>query len=67
MYQEVHDFHEILHGFRVGRGTGTPIMEMKLVQELASVDQDPLLLVFLDLRKLYEKLDNDRLLNTLEG
>ena len=42
-------------------------MELKPDQELESVDQDPLLLVFLDLRKAYDNLDWGRLLNTLEG
>ena len=51
------NFHEFLHGFFTGRGTGTDIIELKLIQELASVDQDQLLLVFLDLRKSYGSLD----------
>ena len=46
---------------------GTDIMELNLAQDLASVYHDPILLVFLYLRKLYENLDNGRLLNTLEG
>ena len=50
-------FHNALYGFCSGRGTGTAIMEIKPAQELASVEQDPLLLVFLDLRKAYDKLD----------
>ena len=33
------------------------IMDLKLVQELASIDQDPLFLVFLDLRKAYDIVD----------
>ena len=37
----------VLHGFRSGRGTGTEIMELKRVQELSRIDQDPLFLVFL--------------------
>ena len=32
-------------------------MELKLDQKLASVDQDPLFLVFLDQRKAYGKID----------
>ena len=44
-------FHDVLHRFCAERGTGTIIMELKLAQELVSVDQDPLFLVFLDLRK----------------
>ena len=49
------------------RGTGTAIIEIKLAWELAGVDQDPLLLVLLDLIKVYDNLDYVRLLNTLEG
>ena len=41
--------HKVLYGFRVGRGTGTAIMKLKLVQELANIDQDLLFLVFLNL------------------
>ena len=40
-------------------------MELKLAQELASVDQDPLLLVLLDLRKAYGNLYRGGLLQTL--
>ena len=34
--------HSVLRGFRAGRGTGTAIMELKLAQELDSIDQDPM-------------------------
>ena len=33
------NMHDTLHGFRDGRGTGTAIMELKLSQELVSIDQ----------------------------
>ena len=59
--------HDVLHGFRAGRGTGTAIMELKLNQDLASIDQEPLFLVFLDLWKAYNTVDRDLLLITLEG
>ena len=36
------DLHDALHGFRAGRGCGTGIMEAKLAQQLAFVDQRPL-------------------------
>ena len=49
-------FHYVLHGFCAGSRTGTAIMELKLAQELVILDQDPLLLVFLDLRKAYGNL-----------
>ena len=57
--------HNVLHRFRARRGTGTDIIEIKLAQELIGIDQDPLLLVFLDLRKAYDIVDRDRLLVTL--
>ena len=37
-------------------------MKLKLAQELASVDQDPLFLVFISLRKAYNDLELGRLL-----
>ena len=49
-------FHDILHGFCTGRGVGTAIMEINLVQELAIVDQYPILLVLLYLCKTYDNL-----------
>ena len=60
-------FHDVLHGFRSGRGTGMAIMELNLAQELARVDHDPLFLVFLALRKVYSTLDRERFIQTLEG
>ena len=53
--------------FCTGRGTGTATVELKLAQELASVYQDPILLIFLDLRKMYDNLDRVRILKTSEG
>ena len=44
-------FYDVLHRFRAVRGTETAIMELKLAQDLASIDHEPLFLVFLDLRK----------------
>ena len=59
-------FHDVIHGFRAVRGTATAIMELKIAQELAILDHDPLFLVFLDLLKAYDTVDRDRLLQTLE-
>ena len=42
-------------------------MELKIAQEIASIDQDPLFLVFLDLRKAYDIVDREHLIITLEG
>ena len=49
--------HDVLHSSSSGRGQGAAIMELKLAQELASIYQDPLFLVFMDLRKAYDTVD----------
>ena len=54
-------------GFAQGGEGRTAIMELKLSQELKSVDQSPLFIVFLDLRKAYDNLYHWRLLQTIEG
>ena len=54
--------HGILHGFCPSRGTEAPINELNMAQEIASIDQDPLLLVFLDLWKEYDTLERGQLL-----
>ena len=46
---------------------GAAILELKLVQGLDSVDQDPLSLVFLDLIKAYDTVDFGCLLMIMEG
>ena len=45
--------HDVFHVFRERIGTGMSIMEFNLAQELSRIDQYPLFLVFLDLRKAY--------------
>ena len=44
-------FHDVIHRFRARRGKGEAIMYLNPAQELASIDHNALLLVFLDLRK----------------
>ena len=44
-------YHDCLHGFLAGRGTGTVATEIKLAQQLAYIKQVPLYGVFIDLRK----------------
>ena len=46
---------------------GAAIIELKLTQELLSIYQNPLLPVFLDLKRAYDTLDRERLFITLEG
>ena len=59
-------FHNSAHGFRTHRGTGTAIIELKLQQELASINKVPLYQVYLDLRKAYNTIDQPHLLQTFE-
>ena len=60
-------FHDFLHGFRSGRGTGTATLEAKLLQQLVSLMEEVLYVIFLDLHKAYDALDRSRCLEILEG
>ena len=53
-------YHDALHGFRAGRGTGTATLEAKLLQQLAPLREEVLYGIFLDLRKAYVALDRSR-------
>ena len=55
-------YHDFLHGFWAGHGTGTAILKAKLLQQLAALRQDFLYVIFLDLHKAYEALDRYRCL-----
>ncbi len=59
--------HDCLHGGLPHRGTGSAIMEVKLHQQLAWVDQEPLYQIYLDLRKAYDALDWEHCLKILAG
>ena len=61
------ELHDSLHGGLPRRGTGTAIMEAKLNQQLAWVDQEPLYQIYLDLRKAYNALDQGWCLKILAG
>ena len=58
-------FHDVLHGLRDRRGTGTAIIELNLAQELTGIDHDPLFLVFVDLSKAYYTVDRDCIIQTI--
>ncbi len=59
--------HEVLHGCRYRCGTGTAILEAKLAQQLAHLEQEPFYRVFLDLIKAFDAMDRERCLLILEG
>ena len=58
-------FHDVLHGFRAGHGTGTATLEAKLIQQLAAMREEVLYVIFLDLTKAYDALDRSRCLGIL--
>ena len=60
-------YHDALHSFRAGRGTGTATLESKILQQLAALREEVLYVIFLDLQKLYDALDRSRCLEILEG
>ena len=60
-------FHDAVHGFCRGRGTGTAIIEAKLRMQLAQRTTKPRYFVFLDLKKAYDTLDRRRTLEILQG
>ena len=54
------DFYDMLHGFRSGRGTGTPSLESNLLHQITIIREEVLCEVFLDLRKAYRSLERER-------
>ena len=60
-------FHDFLHGFLAGRGTGTVTLDAKMLQKLATLREEVLYMIFLDLHKAYDALDRSRCLDILEG
>jgi hypothetical protein len=59
--------HEALHGCRNWRGMRTEILEAKLAQQLAHLEQAHFYGVFLDLKKAFDAMDRERCLLILEG
>ena len=60
-------FHNFLHCFRAGRGTGTATLGAKMLHQLAALRGEVLYVIFLDLHKAYDALDRSRCLEILEG
>ena len=60
-------FHDFLHGFYAGRGTGNANLNSKLTQKIITMRETVLHVIFLDLRKAYDSLDRERCLDTLVG
>ena len=60
-------YHNSLHGFQAGRGTGTATLEAKLIHQLDALREEVLYVIFLDLHKAYDSLERSRCLEILEG
>ena len=52
-------FHVLHHGFREGCGTGTTTLEAKLIQQLDTMREKVLYVIFLDPHKTYGALDRE--------
>ena len=50
-------FHDALHGYSQGRGTGTATMEAKLAQKIEVIVHEPLFQVIIDVQKSYDYFD----------
>ena len=59
------NLHDVLHGFRAGRGVGDAGLEDNLLQQLMAMKEVVLFKVLLDLQKSYEALDWCRCLEIL--
>jgi hypothetical protein len=57
--------HDSLHRCLAMRGTGTGIIEAKLAQQLAHLEQMPFFGVFINLRKAFDAMDRGRCLEIL--
>ena len=60
-------FHDLLHGFQAGCGTGTATLEDNLIKRITDMREEVLFQVFLDLYKAYNALYRDRCLGILEA
>ena len=60
-------YQDLLHGLRVGCGTCTATLELKLLQQVAALMEEFPHAIFLDLHKAYNDLDRSRCMGILEG
>ena len=60
-------YHDLLHGFRAGCGTGTVTLEVKVLQQVVTLRGSVLHAIFLYLHKAYNSLDISRCLGIMEG
>jgi Reverse transcriptase (RNA-dependent DNA polymerase) len=58
--------HDAVHGLRKQRGTGTAIINVKLLLQKTQRKSEPLYMLFLDIKKAYSTLDCDRTISLLQ-
>ena len=59
-------YHNSLHGFQAGGGTGGATLEVKLLHQVVAFREAVIYAIFLDLHKAYDALDRSRCLDRLE-
>ena len=64
---QVVDFRDYLCRFVRGKGCGTAGIEAKLIQQLVALEQHPLYVIFVDLKKAYDTMDRARCKEIMEG
>ena len=60
-------FHDVLQGFRAGRGTGAASLEANILQQIMSMREEVLYEVLLNLWKFYDALYRERCMDILVG
>jgi hypothetical protein len=58
--------NQSIHGFCTQRGTGTAIMNIKLLMQSIQRDINPMYMIFLDIKKAYDLVDRERVLQLLQ-
>ena len=58
-------FHNTLHEFQMGRGTGNAYFESKLIHQLVYMREDILYNILLDKHRAYDALDRNLCLDVL--
>ena len=60
-------FHDVLQGFRAGRGTGAASLEANILQQLILMREEILYEVLINLWKFYDDLYRERCMDILVG
>ena len=60
-------FHDVLHEFQVGLGTGTASLKSKMTQNMMTMREEVLYEVFLNLRKAFNTLNREQCMNIIVG